>query len=69
VPAQVGRVDGDDDDMTGPGLDLLPATRADIGLAGLKGVNATDLDGSAQRGISAHRRMAAMTAKAATTIT
>jgi hypothetical protein len=31
-------------------------------------VNATDLDGPAQRGINAHRSRAAMTAKAATTI-
>lgn len=69
VAAQVWLVHGDDHDVAGASLDALPATRADIRLPGLKGVDAADLDGSAQRGISAHRRIAAMTANAAMTIT
>jgi hypothetical protein len=68
VPAQVGGVDGDNDYMAGAAADLLRTARAHVRLRGLKGVNAADLDGSAQRGINAHRSRAAMTAKAATTI-
>jgi hypothetical protein len=69
VAAQIRFVHGDDGDMASAGLDPLPAARTDIRLPSLKGVDAADLDRSAQRGISAHRRMRAMTAKAATTIT
>jgi hypothetical protein len=69
VAAQIRFVHGDDDDMAGAGLDALPAARTDVRLPGLKRVDAADLDRSAQRGISAHRRMAAITAKAAMTIT
>jgi hypothetical protein len=69
VAPQIRCVEGYDHDMAGAGLDALPATGADIRLASLERVDATDLERPAQRGISAHRRMAAITAKAATNIT
>jgi hypothetical protein len=55
--------------MTGAGTDLLQTARAQVGLARLEGVNEPDLERPAQRGISAHNRITAMTAKAAATMT
>jgi len=44
VPPQVGGVPGDDDNVGGARPDLLLAARAQVGLAGLRRVNAPDIE-------------------------
>lgn len=65
MPAEVWLGEGNDDEMAGPGRDLLVAAGAEVGLAGLVRLDPPDL----YLGISAHRRSTATTANAATTST
>jgi hypothetical protein len=44
VPAQVGSVEGYDDDVAGAGRDVLVAARADVALRGLVRLDASNLD-------------------------
>jgi hypothetical protein len=67
VPAQVGRPEGDDDEVPRAGLDPLVAARAEVALHRLVGLDPPDLD--VYLGIRAHRRSAAVTARAAATST
>jgi hypothetical protein len=55
--------------MTGARPNLLQTSGTEIGLVGLERVDLADLDGSAQRGINAHSKTAAITANAATRTT
>jgi len=67
MAAQVGRVGGHHDEMTGSGLDPLVAAWAEVALDRLVGLDPPDLD--VYLGIRAHRRSAAVTASAAATST
>jgi hypothetical protein len=69
VAAEIWRIERHHDHMAGAGPDLLQAAGAEVGLSGLEGVNEPHLEGPAHRGIRAHSRMTAMTAKAAATMT
>jgi hypothetical protein len=69
VPAEVGGIQRHHHHMTDAGTYLLQAAGAQVGLARLEGVNEPDLERPAQRGIRAHSRMTAITAKATATMT
>jgi hypothetical protein len=70
VTTEVRGIHGHHDQMTCAGPDLLLTARAEVGLAGLERVDQkTDVDLVVQRGISAHSRITAMTARAAATMT
>jgi hypothetical protein len=66
VPAQVGRLVGDDHQMADADIDLLVAAGAEVALRRLERMNHPDLDVVAYRGIRAHNNSAAVTANAAT---
>jgi hypothetical protein len=66
VAAQIGCIGGNHHEMTGPRQDVLKAPGTEVRLVRLERMDLADLDGSAQRGINAHSRMAAITANAAT---
>jgi len=65
VAAQVGRVEGHDDEVPGAGRDVLVAARAEVGLLRLVRLDAPDL----YLGIRAHASRSATTTNAATTNT
>jgi hypothetical protein len=65
MAAQVRRIGGHHHEVTGARPNLLEAPGTDVGLVRLERVDLADLDGSAQRGINAHSRRRAITAKAA----
>jgi hypothetical protein len=68
VTPEIGRIGGNDHEVSSAGHDLLHAAGAYVGLVGLERVHQTDLDGSAQRGINAQSRITAITTKATITI-
>jgi hypothetical protein len=68
VAPEIRRAGRNHHQMTGAGTDFLMASRAEVRLARLVRVDLPDLD-LAQRGMSAHSRMAAITTNAAATIT
>ena len=67
VPAQVGRVEGDDDDVTGARLDPLVAAGTEVALGRLVRLNAPDLYLGPRP--AAHSRRSATTTNAAATKT
>jgi hypothetical protein len=69
MAAQVGSVGGHDDEMPRTGTDVLEAAGAEVGLAGLEGMDEADFLRPVQRGINAQSRIPAITAKATTTMT
>jgi hypothetical protein len=71
VTSQVGGLEGDDDEVTEPDGDVLVAAGAQVGLAGLEGLDPPDLDRFVvgQRIPAAHNTRSATTAKAAATST
>ncbi len=69
VPAEIRRLGGNDHQVAQPRWDLLHASRAQVGLDGLEGMEVADLEWAAQRGINAHSSIIAMAASAAPTIT
>ncbi len=69
MAAQVGSVGGHDDEMPRARPDVLEAAGAEVGLAGLKRMDEADFLRRVQRGIKAHSRIPAITAKATTTMT
>jgi hypothetical protein len=69
VAAEVGGVEGHHHHVADAHADLLVAARAEIGLAGLVGLDRPDLDLVVQRGIDAHSNSTATTRKAAATKT
>jgi hypothetical protein len=71
VPAQVGGIEGDDDEMTETLGDLLVAARAQVRLQRLEGLNATYLELVivGQRTPAAHSSNSSVTSSAPPTIT
>lgn len=69
VAAKVGRLGRHHHNVAQPRKDVLLAAGTDVGLLGLEGLDAPDLDRSVQRGISAHNNSPATTTTAAATIT
>lgn len=66
MAAQVGCLDGDDHDVADPDVDVVVAPRAQVGLAGLVGLDPADLD-LVYLGIRAHSTSTTTTATDAAT--
>lgn len=73
VATVLGGVERDNYEVAGTGVDVMRATRADVGLAGLERVDEADVEcvvvGLAYRGNAAHSTSSATTTNAAITST